>query len=100
MANDNGNHLKQWGNPFKPGDLVRQKKEFVETPVRFWGKIASMGILEFPSNTLFLCLEVVEDGEVWNLLAPGGEQVLCRYQALELERFANEQGDDDGKECV
>lgn len=99
MTYDNS-HLKRWWNSFESGDLVRQKKEFAGTPIRFWGKVASVGILEFPPETLFLCLEVEEDGEVWNLLGPGGEQVLCRYQALEVERFANEESDDDGKECV
>lgn len=102
MTDDSNNHLKRWWNSFEPGDLVRQKKEFIGTPLRFWARMASMGIFEFPPDTLFLCLEVVEDGEVWNLLAPGGEQVLCRYHALELVRFASEKDEEetDDKECV
>lgn len=53
MTDDSNNHLKRWWNSFEPGDLVRQKKEFIGTPLRFWARMASMGIFEFPSDIFF-----------------------------------------------
>lgn len=35
MTDDSNNHLKRWWNSFEPGDLVRQKKEFIGTPLHF-----------------------------------------------------------------
>ncbi len=97
MSNDN-NHLKQYGNSFEAGDLVRLKRMGSCASANvFWSRTRRV---EFPFGSLFVCLQVEEDGKTWTLLAPSGEYVRSHHKHFILERLANEEGDDDEKECV
>lgn len=100
MANDIG-HLKKFGNSFEAGDLIRFKRMGSCASANvFWSSRTRR--VEFPFGSLFVCLQVEEDGETWTLLAPSGEYVRSHHKHFILERFANEKDEEetDGKQCV
>lgn len=92
-------HTKTFGNSYEVGDLVRVKT-LEGCATNILQNTSGPDAHEFSFDTLFVCLEVMEDGQVWSLLAPSGQCVLCHHVYLELVRFAHDKDEDDDKERV